>query len=486
VAVTAPEQPVEALARRSTLRSQLSWVVGTVVALDLLGLAGATVLALQLRFGFAGWPPEQVDWLTGNALIDFGWIVPIWLLALFGTGAYSRRRFGRGVLDLGSLARGTLVAASFVAMLAYLINYDMSRGFFALTFALGTAYLVVQRYLVGRIVARLRRGDRLRHRIVAVGDRTALTELATALDRHPSLGYELVGVCADQPLGAGSTIPHLGSVSVAVEACLASGADTLLITSGSHSSDELRQLGWDLQDRDIDLVVVPNLIDVAGPRLRMHPVAGLPFLHVEPPQVARAMRWSKAVVDRVGALLLIVVLAPVMVTVAAAVCLDSPGPALYRQRRVGLGGADFGVWKFRSMVQDADLLRTDLAADQDGVTHLFKLRRDPRITRVGAFIRRYSLDELPQLFNVLLGEMSLVGPRPHLADEVALYDDHANRRLLVRPGLTGLWQVSGRSDLSYEESRRLDLYYVENWSMIGDLSILARTVRAVLRHDGAY
>ena len=198
------------------------------------------------------------------------------------------------------------------------------------------------------------------------------------------------------------------------------------------------------------------------------------------------MRWSKALVDRAGAFTLLVLLSPVLLAVAIAVRLDSPGPSLYRHRRIGLEGRQFGVWKFRSMVQGADQLHQDLVDEQGGVTLLFKMRRDPRVTRVGAFIRRYSLDELPQLLNVLVGDMSLVGPRPQVDEEVAAYDDHTHRRLLVRPGITGLWQVSGRSDLSIEESQRLDLYYVENWSMLGDLAILAKTVRAVLRHDGAY
>ena len=484
MAATVAEQPVEALAQRSALRSQLSRVVGAVVCLDLLGLAAVVVLALQLKFGFAQWPPPQVDWVTGNPVLDFGWLVPVWLVALTVTGEYSRRRFGRSVLDVASILRGTAVAAGAVAVLAYLVNYDMSRGFFALTFALGTTYLIAARLLVGRVVARLRRGDVLRHRVVAVGDRTTLTELERALSRHPDLGYELVGVCSDSPSTTGS--PVLGSVAAAVDACLAHGADTLLITSGSHSSLDLRQLSWELQDHDVDLVVVPNLIDVAAPRLHMHPVAGLPFLHVEPPQVARAMRWSKAVVDRLGALVLVLLLSPVLAAVAIAVRLDSPGPVLFRHRRIGLEGKQFGVWKFRSMVHGADKLHDDLVDEHGGVTMLFKLKQDPRVTRVGSFIRRYSLDELPQLFNVLTGDMSLVGPRPHVTEEVAAYDGHTHRRLLVRPGITGLWQVSGRSDLSVEESQRLDLYYVENWSMLGDVAILVKTVRAVLRHDGAY
>ena len=198
------------------------------------------------------------------------------------------------------------------------------------------------------------------------------------------------------------------------------------------------------------------------------------------------MRWGKAVFDRLGALALLLMLAPVLATIAVAIRVESRGPAFFRHRRIGVGGREFAVWKFRSMVLDAAASHRDLVAEGTNGALLFKLRADPRVTRVGAFIRRYSLDELPQLLNVLRGDMSLVGPRPQVADEVALYDDSAHRRLLVRPGMTGLWQVSGRSDLTLQESVRLDLYYVDNWSMIGDLVILAKTLRAVVRHEGAY
>jgi exopolysaccharide biosynthesis polyprenyl glycosylphosphotransferase len=279
----------------------------------------------------------------------------------------------------------------------------------------------------------------------------------------------------------------LGPAGDAVELCALHGADTLLVATGAHtSSADLHRIGWQLEDTDIDLIVVPSLIDVAGPRIHMRPVSGLPFLHVEPPQVARAMKWGKAVFDRCGALLLLVLLSPVIVAVAVAVKLESGGPVLFRHRRIGVGGREFGVWKFRSMVADAESQHDELVAASESGALLFKVRADPRVTRVGAFIRRYSLDELPQLFNVLVGEMSLVGPRPQVAAEVAEYGDSHHRRLMVRPGLTGLWQVSGRSNLTWEESVRLDLSYVDNWSMTGDLVILFKTLRAVVRHDGAY
>jgi exopolysaccharide biosynthesis polyprenyl glycosylphosphotransferase len=309
--------------------------------------------------------------------------------------------------------------------------------------------------------------------VVVLGTDESIAEVVGEIKKNPALGFDVVGSCpsGDNP----------------VVICRELEADTLIVTGGSLSSSwELRRIGWALGDSDIDLIVVPSLLDVAGPRIHMRPVAGLPLMHIEPPQVARAMKWGKTIFDRVGSVVMLVMLAPVLLGIALAVKVETPGPAFYRHRRIGAQGREFGVWKFRSMVTDADVMQTDLVAANGGVALLFKVKDDPRVTRVGRFIRRYSLDELPQLINVMVGQMSLVGPRPQVADEVAAYDESAHRRLLVRPGITGLWQVSGRSNLTWGEAVRLDLSYVDNWSMTGDIVILAKTIRAVLRHDGAY
>jgi exopolysaccharide biosynthesis polyprenyl glycosylphosphotransferase len=248
----------------------------------------------------------------------------------------------------------------------------------------------------------------------------------------------------------------------------------------------LRRLAWQLEKDAVDLVVAPALMEVAGPRTSIRPVAGLPLLHVEHPELSGGRRLAKSAFDRVGAGLALIFLWPVLACIAVAIRLDSKGPALFRQVRVGRDGREFTVLKFRTMVPDAERRKAALVQynDHDGV--LFKIRNDPRITRTGGWLRRYSLDELPQLINVLRGDMSLVGPRPPLPEEVAQYGDDVRRRLVVRPGMTGLWQVSGRSDLSWEESVRLDLRYVENWSLTLDLMILWKTWSAVARGSGAY
>jgi exopolysaccharide biosynthesis polyprenyl glycosylphosphotransferase len=252
------------------------------------------------------------------------------------------------------------------------------------------------------------------------------------------------------------------------------------------TSPWLRRVGWLLEGTGVDLVVAPALTDVAGPRIHTRPVAGLPLIHVEAPEFTGGRKLVKYTVDRAMALLATLLVLPLMLVIAIAIKLDSRGPVFFRQVRVGQGGREFGVYKFRSMVINADRMLNHLTGHNETDGLMFKMRRDPRITRVGRFLRKWSLDELPQLFNVLLGHMSLVGPRPPLPAEVARYSGDVRRRLLVKPGMTGLWQVSGRSDLSWEDGIRLDLYYVENWSLAADLSILWKTTGAVLRGRGAY
>ena len=248
----------------------------------------------------------------------------------------------------------------------------------------------------------------------------------------------------------------------------------------------MQSLCWELDELDVRLFVAPGLVDVSGPRVLMRPLAGLPLLHISRPQYKSAVRLWKGISDKLGAAALLLALSPVLLTVAVAIKFDSRGPVFYRAARVGYQNEPFRMWKFRSMVIDADARRAALTGTDDGNGVLFKMKDDPRVTRVGKWIRRYSLDEIPQLFDVLAGDMSIVGPRPPLTEEVEKYDGRISRRMLVKPGMTGLWQVSGRSDLTWEESVRLDLYYVENWSLMQDLVILWRTARAVLSSDGAY
>jgi exopolysaccharide biosynthesis polyprenyl glycosylphosphotransferase len=282
-------------------------------------------------------------------------------------------------------------------------------------------------------------------------------------------------------------LPVYGTFDEVAEAVDAACVDTVLVLSCPELDGQaLRRLAWRLERDEVDLILASALIDVAGDRTTIRPVDGLPILHVEHPRLDGGARVVKEFFDRLGAALLLVLLSPVLVVVALCIRRDSPGPVFFRQVRVGRDGQHFLIYKFRSMYLDAEARLAEIQHlnEYDGV--LFKVRNDPRVTPVGRWLRRLSLDEVPQLFNVLRGDMSLVGPRPPLPEEVAVYPDDMRRRLAVKPGMTGLWQVSGRSDLPWEEAVRLDLRYVENWSLSLDLVILMRTVAAVTRSSGAY
>ncbi|MDF2561451.1 MAG: gumD, partial [Microbacterium sp.] len=319
-----------------------------------------------------------------------------------------------------------------------------------------------------------------------VGSEASVTYLARELQRTPGSGYRVVGACVPSGRVAGTVegtgIPIMGSVDAVAQAMAATGADTVAVTSTDElPPDKVKQISWGLEAGRQHLVLAPSIVDVAGPRVQTRPVAGVPLMHVETPKFSSGQRFLKRTFDLAAATLIVVALSPILIITALVVALTSRGPVLYRQRRIGLRGQEFRMLKFRSMRVGADEeLKTLLKAQGTSETPLFKVQNDPRVTPVGKFLRKYSLDELPQLFNVLGGSMSLVGPRPQIEAEVALYSDSARRRLLARPGLTGLWQVSGRSSLDWESAVRLDLFYVDNWSLAGDLVILARTFKAVV------
>jgi exopolysaccharide biosynthesis polyprenyl glycosylphosphotransferase len=319
--------------------------------------------------------------------------------------------------------------------------------------------------------------------VLVVGDATSRETLVNRPDANAYHGLRVVATCEPvRPDDTGSeSVGHVRRIAEMI------GADTVAVThSPRTTSDTLRRIAWALEGTGVNLLVAPALTDVAGPRIRVRPVSGLPLLQIAEPEFRGLRRVFKATVDLLGASLLLIALSPVLLATAVAVRASSPGPVLFRQTRVGRDGRSFVMYKFRSMYIDAEARLPELRSlndHHDGV--MFKLRDDPRVTRVGKHLRRYSLDELPQLFNVLAGQMSLVGPRPPLPSEVARYPRDVHRRLLVKPGLTGLWQVSGRADLCWEETVRLDLYYVENWSAALDVEILWKTFFAVLKGSGA-
>jgi exopolysaccharide biosynthesis polyprenyl glycosylphosphotransferase len=325
--------------------------------------------------------------------------------------------------------------------------------------------------------------------VLAVGHELAVADLVTELNRDKYHGLTVVGACVARP-GVNEEVAGVrvyGGLEDVTAAVKAFGADTVAVTACPEMNGvRLRSLAWELEKTGTDLCVSPALLDVAGPRTTIRQTAGLTLLHVDHPQLSGFRLVLKALFDRCAAAAALVVLAPVMSAVAAAIWLHDRGPVLFTQLRVGRDGHEFRIYKFRTMVVDAEQRKQELLANNDSDGVLFKIRKDPRVTAVGAHLRHWSLDELPQLFNIFLGDMSLVGPRPALPEEADKYAAHVRRRLVVKPGLTGLWQVSGRSDLSWEESVRLDLRYVENWSFALDLQILWKTISVLVRRSGAY
>ncbi|WP_245177173.1 sugar transferase [Geodermatophilus sp. DF01-2] len=417
-------------------------------------------------------------------------LVVVWPVLLHATGAHAERVFGSGSDEYRAVGTAGFVLLAVAGFVSYAADLDLSRALVVVavpSLTLGT--------LLGRFAARcalrgLRARGRCTKRVVVVGRGAAALELIERLRQERFAGLEVVAACVtpdDRDRVARTAGVSVGGLDDVLTLAGHFDADTIAVTSASETASQyLRSLSWRLEGTGIELLVAPGLIEVAGPRLHIRPFEGLPLLSVEQPRFEGWQRVVKGGLDRAVAAVGLLLLAPVLLAVAAAVKVTSPGPVLYRQERVGVNGRAFTMLKFRSMVVDADRQVDALQAQNISDGLLFKMRIDPRVTPVGRLLRRLSLDELPQLFNVLGGSMSLVGPRPPLPGEVARYDASVSRRLLVKPGLTGLWQISGRSDLPWEEAVRLDLRYVENWSLAMDLLILTKTVRAVVSSSGAY
>ena len=478
--LAAPQRRRGPALRRTARRWEIHYLIRT-IALDLaVGLIAAS-LAFDLRFGDV--TPYNEGYLVLSGLLPLGL-----LLALAVNRAYERRLMFVGTDEYQRVLGAGIAVTATVAVGSYSLDIDLARGYVVIALPVATAACIVTRFLNRKALhAARRRGECLR-RVVVAGHELAVVGLTRQLRRERYHGLDIVGACLPpQHDGQVGDLTVYGTFDDVARAVGQAGADTVIVlTCPEFDGESLRRLAWQLERDDIDLIVANNLIDVAGARTTIRPVDGLPMLHVEHPTLSGARRVAKSVFDRVGAALLLLAFAPVLAAVALAVRLDSKGPVLFRQTRVGRYGREFQIYKFRTMHTDAERRLAEIRHlnEQDGV--LFKMRDDPRITRVGRHLRRFSVDELPQLFNVVGGTMSLVGPRPPLQSEVAAYPRDARRRLAVRPGMTGLWQVSGRSDLPWEEAVRLDLRYVENWSLSLDLVILLRTLTAVWRGAGAY
>jgi exopolysaccharide biosynthesis polyprenyl glycosylphosphotransferase len=456
-----------------------------VVAVDLAVILASTLLALFLRFGEGQASLHGVSYAMLSVIL-----VPVWLGALVIARAYEIRFIGTGADEFKRVSSASLRLMAVVAVVAYTFHLDLARGYVAVALPVGTVFLLIGRYALRRWLHARRRRGQFMHRVIVVGGVAGIHDLAAQFDDDRYAGYSLVGACLATPTEALALpdTPVLGSLSQVMQAVREANADTVAVATGPGMSPAvLRRLSWEIEGTGVDLVVAPALLDVAGPRISVRPVAGLPLLHVEEPELSGVRQLMKATVEWLFATVAFLLVLPLLIAIAIVVRLDSQGAPLFRQIRVGKHGREFTVYKIRTMRADAESLLDSLREQNevaDGL--LFKIRADPRVTRVGKFLRKWSLDELPQLWNVVRGDMALVGPRPPLPGEVALYGAEVARRLLVRPGITGLWQVSGRSNLSWDDSIRLDLYYVENWSLALDAMIVWKTVFAIFRRDGAY
>lgn len=442
-------------------------------------------VAVSLGVGLAV-SSRQSSWLIDPWLAIYGTPIAIgvlWMSLLLLRGSYDQRIIGQGSEEIKRVLSATLYTFAFVAGVSYLIRADISRAYAFVALPLGLALIVTGRFSWRRWLSAKRRAGKFLTRTLVIGTPEAGAKLSSKLTQDSHAGFEVVGIVGLPGPSPWELLQWLETVdqNLAIHEARAVAIDP----GDKDPHDAVRQLAWRLEGRGIDLLISPGMVDVAGPRLSVRPASGLPLLHLDEAALSRSQRFSKRFLDLIGASLGVILLSPIMLACAVAVRVSSPGPVIFKQQRIGLAGRSFNIFKFRSMRQGADEEREDLRRREGKDVPTFKLQSDPRVTRVGRFIRRWSLDELPQLFNVLGGSMSLVGPRPHPLDDVERYGSEAFRRLALKPGMTGLWQVEGRSDLEWDQALQLDLYYVERWSLATDLVLLARTMGVVVRGRGA-
>jgi exopolysaccharide biosynthesis polyprenyl glycosylphosphotransferase len=460
-----------------------SWMrtyVHQIVIADFLAALVAAIAAIGVRFGMH----------PGNRYLVLSLVLPLlWVIMLSVFGAYERRFLGAGSDEYRRVLNAGLSLIGAFALVSYAVNNELSRLYLVISMVAVVVLDLLVRIFLRKRLHRLRRRGMCMSTVVAVGHEIAVHQLIRELRREPHHGLQVVAAClaGDSAATEVAGVPVVGDLDETVTVVRNLNVSTVAVLSCPEmDGPKLRTLAWELEKTGTDLCVAPALLDVAGPRTTVRPTAGLTLLHVDHPQLSGPRQVVKELFDRCGAAFGLMALSPLMLAIAVAIRVSDGGPALFTQVRVGKDGETFKIYKFRTMAVDAEARLAEIRGrnESDGV--LFKIRRDPRITQIGARLRRWSLDELPTLINVLKGEMSMVGPRPALPDEAAKYADHVRRRLVVKPGITGMWQVNGRSDLSWEETVRLDLRYVENWSFALDLQILWKTLSVIVHGSGAY
>jgi exopolysaccharide biosynthesis polyprenyl glycosylphosphotransferase len=460
-------------------RRRGSWMrpmTARAVASDLLTAAAVTGACL--------WSAPMDRRLAPMAMLLAG---AVWAAAVKLADGYDAGRMGDGAEAFQAILRAALGVITGMGVLTYALQTVIFHQMIVAV-PMTVVLTMALRHLLRQSLHKDRFRGRAMWRTLLVGDRQHVKQVSEDLRRRASHGFDVIGACAPATADGGGPggVEVLGTVSEVPQVVVDHDVDAVIVVGSQLSGAALRRLSWALERTGAQLLVEPGLVEVAGPNVSLRPAAGLSLLHLEPPSSRPGRLVGKSVLDRLLGSFLLVLAAPVVAAGAVAVRLTSPGPAFFKQTRMGLDGRTFTMYKLRSMVADAEQRKISLLAQSSRDGLMFKMHSDPRVTRVGSFLRRYSIDELPQLLNVVRGDMSLVGPRPPLVSEYERYHDAVFRRLRVKPGLTGLWQVSGRADLSWEESVRLDLRYVDNWSLALDLLILWKTARAVLGRSGAY
>lgn len=455
---------------------------------DTLFVAGAVAL------GYITTTAGATSGRAGVAAVVTGLVVTLsWLASLEIYHTRDAKVLGIGADEYKGVASATLRVFGLMAIFAVIFSVDGADAFVTVSLPVGLVALTLNRWAFRRRLTAEKAKGRHLSRTIVVGDPEDVRYVVQQVRKKSGAVYDILGVCLPGARRGGNfrvegmPVSVLSSTDDIARAVKVADADSVIVAGPLPGGNRfIRELGWKLEESSAELILAATLTNVAGPRIHWRPVEGLPLMHVDIPQYSGAKHALKRALDATLALGALLVLSPVLLALALIVRLDSPGPILFRQDRIGKDGQVFGMFKFRSMVVDAEAQLASLQHQNQGNGALFKLRNDPRVTRCGTWMRKYSLDELPQLWNVVIGDMSMVGPRPPLGSEVVGYEQHTRRRLLIKPGITGLWQINGRSDLPWDEAVRLDLYYVENWSIAGDLIILWRTFRTVIRPSGAY
>jgi len=449
--------------------------------LDLFAVTVAGITGFILRWAI----PYSVELNNPTYVSVVVVVVVAWVLLLVMRGAYDTRILGVGSEEFKRVVAASVMVLATIAIIAFALKLDLSRGFVLITFAVGLVLLLAVRWSLRSWLRHERRYGHFLHRTVVIGADPAKSEIVDMLDRDPVAGFTVVDVVDEPPPGVTGAELDAWLDEVMTRISL-EDADTVAVSSSpALGQTVVQRLAWRLEGPRVDLLVAPTLGDVAGPRVTMRMAADLPLLHLDEPHLTGPKRAIKRILDIVAGFLLFLVFLPFMIIAAVGIKLTSRGPMFYVQERIGRGGQIIRIPKFRTMVVGADKMRDEVIGSPDAAIY-DRYLGDPRITPFGRFLRRWSIDETPQVANVIFGSMSLVGPRPVLVDEMPLLGDADHRRHLTKPGLTGLWQVSGRKKVDWEERMRLDLDYVEHWSPALDLVIVAKTVKVVLVGNGAY